>query len=253
MLTGANGVQYQSVTTAMVGADGTGTSNAVALTAGTVGNLPDGMAIALTDPILGIETATLFGDMTGGVDAETDEQLRERILLRIQNPPMGGSQADYVRWALAVPGVTRAWAAQEIGPGTMTVRFLMDDLYPDNHGLPTDDDLNEVRDYLDSKRPVTVVDCFVMAPILFFYDITISNLTTDDPTVRARIEASIKDLELRRSKPGQTWYRSWVDEAISQAIGEETHELAYETKEMPAPGYMPTLGTVLYVAAGPHG
>jgi hypothetical protein len=64
--------------------------------------------------------------------------------------------------------------------------------------------------------------------------------------VRARIEQSIKDLEFRRSKPGQTWYRSWVDEAISQAVGEETHELDYETTEMPAPGYMPCLGTVLY-------
>ncbi len=64
-----------------------------------------------------------------------------------------------------------------------------------------------------------------MAPILFFYDITIRNLTNDDPTVRARIETSIKDMEFTRSKPGQTWYRSWVDEAISQAVGEETHEL----------------------------
>jgi uncharacterized phage protein gp47/JayE len=147
---------------------------------------------------------------------------------------------------MAVPGVTRAWAASEIGPGSMTVRFLMDDMYPENYGLPTEADINEVRDYIDSKRPVTVYDCFVMAPILFFYDITIRNLTTDDPTVRARIEQSIKDMEFRRSKPGQTWYRSWVDEAISQAVGEEHHELDYETTVMPAPAYMPVLGTVLY-------
>ena len=67
-------------------------------------------------------------EVTGGTDAETDDQLRARILHRIQNPPMGGAQADYVTWALAVPGVTRAWAASEQGIGTMTVRFLMDDL-----------------------------------------------------------------------------------------------------------------------------
>jgi len=97
-----------------------------------------------------------------------------------------------------------------------------------------------------SKRPVTVKDCFVLAPILFYYDITIRNLTKDDATMRARIEQSIKDMEFKRSKPGQTWYRSWVDEAISQAVGEETHELDYETTEMPAPGYMPALGTILY-------
>jgi uncharacterized phage protein gp47/JayE len=247
LLSGANGVQYQTVSEGVIGSGGLGTSQSVALTAGNIGNMTDGSSVAPTQPIVGITTATLLGDMSGGVDTETDDQLRERILFRIQNPPMGGSQADYVRWAMAVPGVTRAWAASEIGPGSMTVRFLMDDMYPDNYGLPTEDDINEVRDYIDSKRPVTVYDCFVMAPILFFYDITIRNLTTDDPTVRARIEASIKDMEFKRSKPGQTWYRSWVDEAISQAVGEEHHELDYETTVMPAPAYMPVLGTVLYV------
>jgi uncharacterized phage protein gp47/JayE len=251
LLQAANGVQYQTVTEAVVGSSGVGTSEAVALTAGLMGNLPDGTSISLVQPVAGIELTTLLGDMGGGVNQETDDQLRERILQRIQNPPMGGSQADYVRWALSVPGVTRAWAEQEIGPGTMTIRFLMDDLYPDNYGLPTEDDISEVRDYLDKMRPVTVYDCFVMAPILFFYDITIRHLTKDDPTVRGRIEQQIKDLEMRRSKPGQTWYRSWVDEAISQAVGEETHELDYETTIMPEPAYMPTLGTVLYTDIDP--
>src|SRR4029077_13891852 len=131
------------------------------------------------------------------------------------------------------------------------VRFLMDDLYPDNHGLPTENDLNAVRDYLDKMRPVTVLDCFVMAPILYFYDMTIRDLTTDNSTVRAHIEEEIKDMEFARSAPGQTMYRSWIDEAISQAVGEETHELDFETVEMPAPGYMPVLGTILYVPGGP--
>jgi uncharacterized phage protein gp47/JayE len=246
LLTGGNNVQYQTVAAGEIGSGGFGTADAVALTAGSVGNLPDGDAMSLNPAIDGVDTATLLGDMTGGIDTETDDQLRERILFRIQNPPMGGDLADYEAWALACPGVTRAWAACEIGPGTMTVRFLMDDLHGDNYGLPTEADILVVSDYIDSKRPVTVKDCFVMAPILFFYDITISNLTTDDPTVRARIETSIKDMEFARSKPGQTMYRSWVDEAISQAVGEETHELTFQTTEMPAPGYMPALGTVLY-------
>ena len=249
VMSGANSVNYQTVTAGAIGSDGLGSANAVALTAGGAGNLPDGTALTVQVP--GVDGATLLGDMTGGVDEESDDQLRERILFRIQNPPMGGSEADYISWAMAIPGVTRAWAAQEIGPGTMTVRFLMDDLYPDNHGLPQPSDIATVSDYINAKRPVTVADCFVMAPILFFYDITISNLTTDDETVRANVEASISEVEFARSKPGQTWYRSWVDEAVSQAVGEETHELDYETTEMPAAGYMPTLGTVLYVVAAP--
>jgi uncharacterized phage protein gp47/JayE len=244
LMSGSNGVDYQTVTDGMIGSDGFGSADAVSLTAGSIGNLPDGMGLSVAAD--GVDSATTLGDMTGGVDTETDEQLRERILARIQNPPMGGSEADYINWAMAVPGVTRAWASDEVGPGTMTVRFLMDDLYPDNYGLPQPQDILAVSEYIDSKRPVTVKDCFVMAPMLFFYSITIRELTTDDATTRARIEERLAELELARSKPAQTWYRSWVDEAISQAVGEETHELDYETTEMPSPAYMPILGTVLY-------
>lgn len=245
IVTGSNAVDYQTITEAVIGSDSFGNGDAVALTAGAVGNLPDGTVMA-TAGISGVDSVALLGDMTGGVDQETDDQLRERILFRIQNPPMGGSQADYVRWTLAVPGVTRAWAAMEQGAGTITARFLMDDLYPDNYGLPTAGDVQNVHDYINKMRPVTVMGCYVVAPILFFYDITISGLTKDDSSVRGRIEISIKDMEFKRSKPGQTIYRSWVDEAISQAVGEETHELTFETTVMPAPGYMPVLGTVLY-------
>jgi uncharacterized phage protein gp47/JayE len=159
---------------------------------------------------------------------------------------MGGSEADYITWALQLPGVTRAWAAPEQGPGTITVRFLMDDVYPDNHGLPMAADIVAMKDHIDAMRPVTVYDSYVMAPILQFYDITISALTVDDASVRGRIEQSLRDLEFKKARPGQTWYRSWVDEAISQSVGEETHELVYDTVVMPAPGYMPALGTVLY-------
>ena len=244
-MTGANLVQYQTVTEGMIGA-GFGTADAVALTAGTIGNLPDGTAINLQPTIPGVANSTTLGDMAGGVDTETDEQLRERILFRIQNPPMGGSEADYVRWAMAVPGVTRAWAAPEQGIGTITVRFLMDDLYPDNYGLPTAADIMVVDEYIEKMRPVTVKDTYVMAPVMLFYDLTITNLTTDNATVRARIEQSLKDMEFVRSKPGQTMYRSWVDEAISAAIGEELHELIFETVYMPEVGYMPAFNTIYY-------
>ena len=189
LLTGINAVQYQTVTEAIIDGSGQGTANAAALTAGIAGNMSDGDPFSLTG-FPGV-TATCQGDMAGGVDQETDDQLRERILFRIQNPPMGGDLADYETWALEVPGVTRAWAASEQGIGTITVRFLMDGTYPDNHGLPTPADVAEVSDYINTKRPVTVKDCFVVAPLLFFYNIEIRNLTTDTPTVRGAIEESI--------------------------------------------------------------
>jgi uncharacterized phage protein gp47/JayE len=241
----ALGVNYETTAETVLG-DGPTNMPLRALDPGSIGNLNYGDTVTFSSPIAGVDTSATITDMAGGADTETDDQLRARILFRIRNPPMGGDQADYIIWATSIPGVTRAWAACEIGPGTMTVRFMMDDLRADNRGLPTPADVQIVYDYIDTVRPVTVLDCFVMAPIPFFYDITISQLTDDTPEVRARIEQSLADMEMQKSAPGQTMYRSWVDEAISMAIGESSHELVFETTPMPAPGYMPFLGTVLY-------
>src|SRR6478736_4591283 len=100
-------------------------------------------------PLPGVVSATLHGDMTGGADTETDDQLRARVLFRIQQPPMGGDANDYVAWALAVPGVTRAWCSPlEMGMGTVTVRFMMDELRASNGGFPLGEDIETVSDYL---------------------------------------------------------------------------------------------------------
>ena len=116
-----------------------------ALDPGASGNLPDDTSLTIAPPLDGVSSAVIARNLTGGTDTETDEQLRARILQRIQNPPMGGSAADYVAWALAVPGVTRAWAAPEQGPGTITVRFLMDDLRAEDDGWPTPADVDGGR------------------------------------------------------------------------------------------------------------
>ena len=134
----------------------------------------------------------------GGANAETDDQLRRRVLQRIRNPPMGGSAEDYVRWALACPGVDRAWAEAEQGPGTITVRFLMDPedpAYEESKGWPTPEDIEVVKDYIDKMRPVTVMDCYVFAPIQQYLSITIADLVTVPNTDAARTAATteIKD------------------------------------------------------------
>jgi uncharacterized phage protein gp47/JayE len=241
----ALGVSYEVTEDAVMGAGPT-PIQLRALDAGAIGNLDEGTAMAFETPIAGIDSQAFVITMIGGSDTETDDQLRARILFRIQNPPMGGDIADYVAWTMSVPGVTRAWAAVEQGIGTMTVRFMMDELRADNRGLPTNDDEILVHDYLDTVRPVTVKDFFVESPIPLYYTITISNLSEDTPTVRERILQSIMDMEYEKSKPGQTMYRTWVEEAISNAVGVDYFELDFETLEMPEVGYMPFIGTINY-------
>jgi uncharacterized phage protein gp47/JayE len=218
-----------------------------ALDAGAIGNLDEGTTMDFSTPIAGIDSQATVVSMEGGADTETDDQLRARILFRIRNPPMGGDEADYVIWATSVPGVTRAWAAPEQGIGTMTVRFMMDDLRADNRGIPLPQDCQVVHDYIDGVRPVTVKGLYVEAPVPFYYDISISQLVNDNTNTRNNIQTSIQDMELEKSKPGQTMYRNWVEEAVGEAVGVETFELDFDTTEMPAPGYMPFIGTITYV------
>src|SRR4249920_2766605 len=51
LLSGANSVQYQTVLEGMIGSAGLGNAPAVALTAGTAGNLLDGSVVGITAPI----------------------------------------------------------------------------------------------------------------------------------------------------------------------------------------------------------
>jgi uncharacterized phage protein gp47/JayE len=86
-----------------------------------------------------------------------------------------------------------------------------------------------------------------MAPIKYFLDMTISNLAKDDEATRASIEQEIQDMLFVKAAPGQTIYRSWIEEAISNAVGEDHHNLTFADAVMPAPGYMAVLETIIYV------
>ncbi len=74
--------------------------------------------MTLASPISGVDSAGFVIVMDGGVDEESDDQLRARVLLRIREPPMGGAAIDYEHGRCRFPasparGATRwkwAWA-----------------------------------------------------------------------------------------------------------------------------------------------
>jgi uncharacterized phage protein gp47/JayE len=217
-----------------------------AIDPGAAGNLDPGATMGVNAAV-GIDPTATVVTMQGGTDTETDEELRSRVLLRIREPPMGGDATDYVEWALAVPGVTRAWPfPQEMGIGTMTLRFMMDDLRAGNGGFPLPDDVDAVAAYINKVRPVTVKDMFVVCPIPYPVNARIAYLDADNHAVHDAIVTSLLNQFLVRSKPGQTWYRAWLDEAIMSAPGVNAYDLIASDVAMPSSGYMPVLGDVTY-------
>jgi uncharacterized phage protein gp47/JayE len=207
----------------------------------------DGTTLAISPAVPNVDgTATVF-HLAGGTDEETDDELRARVLRRIRQPPMGGAAYDYEAWALAVPGVTRAWCAPlEMGIGTVTTRFMMDDLRADNDGFPLPEDIATVKAYIDSVRPVAVKDVFVEGPIPYPINLRISYLDLDTASTRASITNSLLAEFFSRATPGQTWYRSWSDEGIAAAAGVNAYDLVAGDVSMPSSGYMPVLGDITY-------
>ena len=193
--------------------------------AGLAGNAAAGASLALVSPIAGVDSSVTVsaGGLTGGADEEDDSSLRTRILDRIQAPPHGGADFDYVKWALAVAGVTRAWVySRELGLGTVTVRFMMDETYAD--GLPLAADVAAVQAALDADRPVTA-DLTVVAPVAKVLNLTISGLAPSTQAVKDAIEAEVRDLIRREASPGATLLLSHIREAVSIAAGEHDHAL----------------------------
>jgi uncharacterized phage protein gp47/JayE len=244
-----NGVMlYETTQQATISSDFAPVSiPARALTPGSVGNLDPGSSLLVVNAPANINSAASVVEMDGGTDDETDDELRSRILLRIRQPPMGGDATDYVAWALAVPGVTRAWPfPQEMGIGTMTLRFMMDDLRAGNGGFPLPDDVDAVAAYINSVRPVTVKDMFVVCPIPYPINARITYLDSDTRSTHDAIVTSLQTVFFNRSKPGQTWYRAWLDEGILAAAGVNAYDLVADDVAMPSNGYMPVLGDVTY-------
>lgn len=224
---------------------------------GTLSNLEEGAVAALINPPAGANGTATVVTMSGGTDEETDEELRVRVLQRIRQPPMGGDASDYIHWALSYPGVTRSWAASEMGIGTITVRFMMDDLRAAQGGFPTDADIAAVTSYIDSVRPITTKDRWVLAPIPEYINFTIKGLIPDSDEIRVEIEDSVTAMLRLRAAPANTVngimipptmvYAAWVSEAImSVPSGVTGFTLLMDDHPMPYNGSLAVLGTILY-------
>lgn len=238
-----DGVQYRTMDEgSFIGA--TLEVSVIAVEPGVEGNLPLGRPLFLLSPIAGVQsTAVVSRPIVGGLDAETDEQLLSRLLKRIRQPPHGGAAADYELWALAVPGVTRAWVYPgQMGLGTVTTLFVCDD-EPDI--VPTPEKVAEVQAHIDAHRPVTA-EAFVGGPIADALDMTIK-LTPNTAAVQAAVRAEVADLIMRDAKPGAPVLISRLREAVSLAAGESDNAITLPTQDVAhATGHMAIVGTLTF-------
>lgn len=239
----ADGVRFETVTAGVV-AGGQVSLQVVAVEAGQAGNTLAGARLSLVTPVAGLAGSGIVaaGALTAGADAETDDALRARLLARIRKPPQGGAAADYLAWALEVPGVTRAWVFSAQA-GEVDLFFVRDaDLSP----IPDAAEVADVQDWIDARRPVTALFT-ARAPVPDAVPFTI-HLVPDTPAVRAAVAAELADFFMREASPGATLPLSRIREAVSLAAGERDSVVSVPSADVvSAPGHMATLGAVTWV------
>lgn len=210
-----------------------------ALEAGTTANTEAGVELDLESPIQGMQPVAVVaaGEIAGGANIEGTEELRGRVIDRLRSPGQGGNQADYVRWAREVPGVTRAWCHPLLnGFGTVGVSFMRDG---DDDPFPAQEAIDQVQALVDERRPVGMLGVEVFAPTPKPVDLTIS-IEPDSAAIRAQVEEVIRDLLFLEGGPrpraaATVLPLSRIREAISSVSGEQSHELL-------APATAPTVG-----------
>lgn len=253
-LASSGGLEYEVQEAVGIGSTAV-TARLLAMEPGGASNQVAGAPLTITTAIPGVDAVAFVVSMAEGVDAENDDDLRVRILERIRRPPMGGSADDYVKWALAVPGVTRAWTSpKEMGIGTVTVRFMMDEVRADFAGFPTREDADMVLASINAVRPVTALDLFVEPPVPEEIDFTLDGLVPDDAATLFAIEAAVTVMLQEKAAPAfaengvaqeaQTIYAAWVSEAISGVAGVSHFTLTMDDHPMPSPGHMGVLGSI---------
>lgn len=240
----SNGLAYVTTAEATL-AGGTATVAVQASTTGADTVAPEGETLNFVSPIVGVNsTATVaVGALVGAADIESDSALRARVLARIKDPPHGGAAFDYETWALEVAGVTRAWVYPlELGPGTVTVRFVRDD---DASLIPDAGEVAAVQAYIDALRPVTA-QVTVVAPVAVPLNFTLL-VVPNTAAVKAAVEAELRALLQREAEPGGTILISHIREAISIATGETNHTLTTPAADVThTTGQMATMGTITW-------
>lgn len=232
---------------------------------GANGNADAGTVLTLDVNIAGVEAQlTLIEAATGGADIEDEEAFRSRGLLSWQEPPQGGSDTDYKKWALEVSGVTRAWVKRRLnGAGTVGVYIMCDGNLNDGFPVGTDGisqledwgavkasgDQLSVADHIYPLQTDTAI-IFVCSPIRKIIDFEIAGIKDADSTIVSNIKEALATLFFDESNPDGTGKidLSDINKSISNVDGTKGYILNSPSSNITFDiGEIPLLGEVDFV------
>ncbi|MEG2432972.1 MAG: baseplate J/gp47 family protein [Acinetobacter sp.] len=232
---------------------------------GANGNADAGTVLTLDVNIAGVEAQlTLIEAATGGADIEDEEVFRSRGLLSWQEPPQGGSDTDYKKWALEVSGVTRAWVKRRLnGAGTVGVYIMCDGNLNDGFPVGTDgisqleewgsvkasgDQLSVANHIYPLQTDTAII--FVCSPIRKTINFEIAGIKDADSTVVSSIKEALTSLFFDESNPDGSGKidLSDINKSISNVDGTKGYILNIPSSNITFKiGEIPVLGEVKFV------
>lgn len=167
-----------------------------------------------------------------GVDRETDDLLRQRLVLRWPASGAGTTYHAYILQAREVPGIVKVRVLDEHPRGQGTV-----DVYvAPATGAPSPDQIAQAQALIETRRPVTA-DVLALAPTLQPVNVNVTlyvkdNVTTTPDQWQARMQAVLDQLGI-----GDTYYPSSLIRALMDTG--ELRGVVVTTGDEPVPATSP--------------
>ena len=178
-------------------------------------------------------------------EGESAEAWRARLAAARRDPPSGGDAPDFIRWAMAVPGVARAWVVPcWQGLGTVGVIFAPAGDYDEAHALAL---RAAVQSSLDAQPPIGVERSAIVAQAVELH----LELALEPNTGEAQqaVISAIRD-HLREAQPGAPVVLSKLDAAISAVDGLIDHQIISPSTNIALPPLsLPVLGGIDFFGA----
>lgn len=211
--------------------------------------------LTLGSPIAGVDNdaSVDFGTLGGGVAQESDTDLRNRLLSRIQNPIAHFSVSDIENQAKLIAGVTRVFV-QPITPavGQVTIYFMRDN---DADPIPDASEVATVKDKILEIKPANTADgdVIVNAPVAVSTAFTFTSITPNTATMENAITASLQQFFDEVPEVGvnvdEDKYRSAIISTIDTDTGEQLQTFTLSTPSGDITinvGEIATLGAVTF-------
>jgi len=159
-------------------------------------NIAAGSKLIIKTPIEGVnnEAVVQFGEIAGGMDDESIDSYRERVVEAWQNPATPFNVFGITEQAEKINGVTKVWV-QECIPsvGCVTIYFIRGN---DENIIPSASEVESVKNKILEIKPANteLVDVIVNAPTPNPIDFVFSSLTPNNTAMQEAVRNSLKAL-----------------------------------------------------------